>query len=143
MERTPKEEEITEVAVRFDCFPVVILSGTNRFACESVCAVEGPLPQYKIQQFFPAVARIPEELRTFSGAGVLRLRGKFAKRTPPPLRMTNNYLNNSPLNSARFRRQTIHTCPPGVSMPVLWTPLESSQARTFRFASDQTVIRSA
>jgi hypothetical protein len=38
------------------------------------------------------------------------------------------YLNNSPLKSARFRRQTIHACPPVVSMLVLWTPFESSQA---------------
>ena len=38
------------------------------------------------------------------------------------------YLNNSPLKSAKFRRQTIHACPPVVSMLVLWTPFESSQA---------------
>lgn len=100
-------------------FSVVILSETNRFACESVCAVEGPL----------------------HGRGLVSLEGSFdsAERSrselSTSLRMTNDYLNNNPLNSARFRRQTIHTCPPGVSMPVFLTPSESSHARTFRLAA--------
>src|SRR5260370_4748670 len=46
-----------------------------------------------------------------------------------------SYRNNSPANSARFLRQTIHVCAPGVSMSVCCTPLVLSHSRNLRLIS--------
>ena len=43
-----------------------------------------------------------------------------------------DYRNSSPANSARFRRQTIQVCMPGVSMSVCWMPFVFSHSRRLR-----------